>query len=125
MIRMNLEHLLKQALLRSTGGLKPGRAALPKPDPDHGRRRSLGYRPRQAPLCPCLPITNGVDMTEAEHQQVIDELQGVIDDTQHTIDRFEATGMDEQMPEDYGKLLDILDDAVKQQREHVMVMLLV
>ncbi|MDK2751913.1 MAG: hypothetical protein KYX60_14830 [Halomonas meridiana] len=64
-------------------------------------------------------------MTPDEHQQVIDELQGVIDDTQHTIDRFEATGMEEPMPEDYGKLLDILDDAVKQQCEHVMVMLLV
>jgi len=64
-------------------------------------------------------------MTPDEHQQVIDELQGVIDDTRHTIDRFEATGMEEPMPEDYGKLLDILDDAVKQQCEHVMVMLLV
>ena len=48
-------------------------------------------------------------MTADEHQQVIDELQVVIDDTQHTIERFEATGMDEQMPEDYEKLLDILD----------------
>ncbi|MDR5893336.1 hypothetical protein QC820_10970 [Halomonas mongoliensis] len=62
-------------------------------------------------------------MTVDEHQRVIEELQVVIDDTQHTIDRFEATGMDEQMPEDYDKLLDILDDAVKQQREHVMAML--
>lgn len=62
-------------------------------------------------------------MRSGEHQQVIDELQGVIDDTQYTIDRFEATGMDEQMPEDYDKLLDILDDAVKQQREHVMALL--
>lgn len=64
-------------------------------------------------------------MAPDDHQRVIDELQVFIDDTQHTIDRFEATGMDEQMPEDYDKLLDILDDAVKQQREHVMVMLLV
>ncbi|NLC22104.1 MAG: hypothetical protein GX771_09390 [Halomonadaceae bacterium] len=62
-------------------------------------------------------------MTPDEHQKVIDKLQEVIDDTQRTIDRFEATGMDEQMPEDYEKLLDILDDAVKQQREHVMAML--
>ena len=47
---------------------------------------------------------------------MIDELQGVID-------RFKATRLDEQMPEDYEKLLDILDDAVKQQREHVLGML--
>ena len=64
-------------------------------------------------------------MNETDHQRVINELQAVIDDTQHTLGRFDATGMDEQMPEDYAKLLDILDDAVKQQREHVMVMLLV
>ncbi|WP_302139196.1 hypothetical protein [Halomonas alkalicola] len=62
-------------------------------------------------------------MTVDEHQKVIDELQGVIDDTQHTIDRFEATGMDEQMPEDYDKLLEILDDAVTQQRAHTLAML--
>lgn len=62
-------------------------------------------------------------MTADEHQQVIDELQVVIDDTQHTIERFEATGMDEQMPEDYEKLLDILDQAVKQQRGHTLAML--
>lgn len=62
-------------------------------------------------------------MAPDEHQQVIDELQGVIDDTQHTLDRFEATGMDKQMPEDYGALLAILDDAVKQQRAHTLAML--
>lgn len=64
-------------------------------------------------------------MTPDEHRRVIDGLQGVIEDTLKTIDSFEATGMDEQMPGDYEKLPDILDDAVKQQREHVMVMLLV
>ena len=62
-------------------------------------------------------------MTTDQHQQVINELQGVIDETQHNIDRFEATGMDEQMPEDYEKLLAILGDAVTQQRAHVMALL--
>ena len=62
-------------------------------------------------------------MTEAEHQQVIDELQSVIDDTQRTLDRFEVTGMQEEMAEDYEKLLAIVDDAVTQQREHTLAML--
>lgn len=62
-------------------------------------------------------------MNEADYQRVIDELQAVIDDTQQTIDRFETTGMDEQMPEDYDKLLTILDVSVKQQREHTLQML--
>lgn len=62
-------------------------------------------------------------MNEADHQRVSDELQAVIDDTQHTLDRFETTGMDTQMPEDYEVLLAILDDAVKQQRVHTLAML--
>ncbi|AXY42175.1 hypothetical protein [Halomonas sp. JS92-SW72] len=62
-------------------------------------------------------------MTVDEHQRVIDELQAVLDDTRSTMERFEATGMDEQMPEDYEKLLVILDDAVTQQRGQVMAML--
>jgi flagellar biosynthesis chaperone FliJ len=62
-------------------------------------------------------------MREAEYQQVIDELEQVIQDTRTTIERFESSGMGEQMPEDYDKLLVILDDAVKQQREHTQAML--
>lgn len=57
-------------------------------------------------------------MTADEYQRVIDELQALIDDTLQTLKRFEAAGMDKQMAEDYEKLLDILDSAVKQQREH-------
>ncbi|MFU1519335.1 hypothetical protein ACM25P_12705 [Vreelandella alkaliphila] len=62
-------------------------------------------------------------MTDDEHQHVIDELQIVIADTQATLTRFEDTGMAKEMPEDYEKLQTILDDAVKQQREHTRVML--
>ncbi len=62
-------------------------------------------------------------MTNEEEQHVIDELQTVISDTQATLQRFEDTGMDQEMPEDYEKLLTILDDAIKQQREHTRVML--
>ncbi len=51
-------------------------------------------------------------MRETGHKRVIHELQTVIDDTQRTLNRFEAAGMDEQMPDDYRTLLAILDDAV-------------
>ena len=40
-------------------------------------------------------------MTNTEHQQVIEELQAVIADTQATLTRFEDTGMAKEMPEDY------------------------
>lgn len=62
-------------------------------------------------------------MTPEEYENVIDELQTVIDETQTTLKRFENTGMDGEMPEDYETLLAILDDAVKQQRGHTQAML--
>jgi len=62
-------------------------------------------------------------MTNEEHQKVIDELQVVIDDTQTTLKRFEDKGMNNEMPADYDKLLDILDNAIKQQREHTQAVL--
>ncbi|WFE70725.1 hypothetical protein P8S55_13160 [Halomonas sp. M1] len=62
-------------------------------------------------------------MNAQEHQKIIEELQALIDDTQATLTRFEETGMDKEMPEDYNKLLEILDGAVKQQREHTLAML--
>ncbi|OUE42015.1 hypothetical protein BZY95_11045 [Billgrantia desiderata SP1] len=62
-------------------------------------------------------------MSEADYQRIIDALQDLIDETQSTLERFETAGMDEKMSEDYEKLLDILDQAVKQQREHTLAML--
>lgn len=62
-------------------------------------------------------------MTPEEYEHVIDELQSVIDETQATLKRFEKTGMDSEMPKDYQALLDILDDAIKQQRAHTQGML--
>ncbi|WP_010628955.1 hypothetical protein [Halomonas sp. KM-1] len=62
-------------------------------------------------------------MSEADYQRIIDALQDLIDETQSTLERFETSGMDEKMLEDYEKLLEILDQAVKQQREHTLAML--
>ena len=62
-------------------------------------------------------------MTVDDHQQVIDELQAVIDDTQHTLNRFDSTGMETEMPKEYDRLLAILDDAVNQQRAQTLAML--
>lgn len=62
-------------------------------------------------------------MTPDDHQRIINELQAVIDDTQRTLNRFEATHMDDEMPDDYQTLLAILDDAVTRQREHTQAML--
>ncbi|WP_355660182.1 hypothetical protein [Halomonas salifodinae] len=62
-------------------------------------------------------------MSPEQHQQVIDRLEAVIRETQETLARFEATGMETELPADYDKLLEILDSAVKSQRAHTLAML--
>ncbi|MBZ5488686.1 hypothetical protein HW452_14255 [Halomonas aquamarina] len=62
-------------------------------------------------------------MNSQQQQQVIDKLEALIRETQATIDRVEVHGLDKTMPDDYEKLLDILDSAIKQQREHTWTML--
>ncbi|MBF8224408.1 hypothetical protein [Halomonas sp. 328] len=63
-------------------------------------------------------------MSPDQHQEVIERLEAVIRETQETLARFEATGMETELPEDYDKLLEILDSAIKAQREHTLAMLL-
>ncbi|MCC5883222.1 MAG: hypothetical protein JJU25_11360 [Halomonas sp.] len=62
-------------------------------------------------------------MNEAEYLQVIEELDRVISDTRDTMARYEAAGMDAQMPEDYDKLHEIYAKAVKEQRACTLFML--
>lgn len=62
-------------------------------------------------------------MSPEEHEQVIQKLETLIRDLQATIDRVETYGLDESMPDDYQALLDILDNAIKQQCEHTQKML--
>ncbi|MFY0989104.1 hypothetical protein [Halomonas sp. C05BenzN] len=62
-------------------------------------------------------------MTEEEHRRVIDALQDVIVETQETIERLEAAGMQEALAEDYHQLFEVLDRANRQQRQHTLEML--
>lgn len=62
-------------------------------------------------------------MKDSDHQHIINKLQALIDDTQATLTHFEREGMDIGMADDYNKLLDILADAIKQQREHTSALL--
>lgn len=62
-------------------------------------------------------------MTGAEHQQVIDRLEEIIVATRETMWRFEVSGMEEAMAEDYEKLQAIYIDAVRDQRAHSLAML--
>lgn len=60
---------------------------------------------------------------ESDYQRVIDELEKLIQDTKQLIERFDSTGMDEEMQEDYDKLLTIYDQAIKDQAHCTQVML--
>lgn len=60
---------------------------------------------------------------DSEHQHIIDRLQALIGETKATLTRFEQEGMNIGMAEDYKKLLDILADVIKQQREHTSELL--
>ncbi|MCO7247881.1 hypothetical protein [Halomonas sp. Mc5H-6] len=62
-------------------------------------------------------------MSPDEHERVAKELESLIRDTQATIERAETHGLDRTSPEDFQALLDIVDSAVKQQREHTQAML--
>ena len=64
-----------------------------------------------------------MSMQPEEHEQVALALETLIRETQATIARVEQHGLDATMPEDYQALLDILDSAIKQQREHTIQML--
>ncbi|WP_458524982.1 hypothetical protein [Onishia taeanensis] len=67
--------------------------------------------------------THVTEMPEDDYRRVIDKLEGVIQDTQQLIERFEATGMDEKMQEDYDRLLAIQDRAIKDQTFYTRAML--
>ena len=62
-------------------------------------------------------------MQPEEHEQVALALETLIRETQATIARVEQHGLHATMPEDYQALLDILDSAVRQQREHTVQMI--
>ncbi len=62
-------------------------------------------------------------MQPEEHEQVALALETLIRETQATIARVEQHGLNIAMPEDYQALLDILDSAVRQQREHTVQMI--
>ena len=62
-------------------------------------------------------------MTPMDHETVVLALDTLIRDTQALIDKAARHGLDKTQSEDYDRLHDILDSAVKQQREHTVAML--
>ena len=62
-------------------------------------------------------------MNQTEYQRVIEDLDTLITDTRQLIARFEDTGMNDEMPDDYAKLEFTISEALKQQRHYTQEML--
>lgn len=62
-------------------------------------------------------------MNHTEYQRVVEELNTLITDTQQLIARFEDTGMDNEMPDDYTRLELMVSEALKQQRHYMQKVL--
>ncbi|WP_304525221.1 hypothetical protein [Halomonas sp. I5-271120] len=69
------------------------------------------------------PETIPAPMQENDYQRVIRELDQLIQDTKQLIERFDSTGMNGEMQEDYNKLLAIYDQAIKDQACYTRAML--
>ncbi len=55
-------------------------------------------------------------MSDNDYRQVLNELESLLRETAATLQHFEETGMDEQLHEDYQKLLSIQAEALREQQ---------
>lgn len=58
-------------------------------------------------------------MSDDEYRQVLSELESLLRETAETLQRFIETGMDEQLDEDYQKLLTIQAEALREQQVYL------
>lgn len=58
-------------------------------------------------------------MSDSDYRHLLNELESLLQDTAETLRRFEDTGMDERMPEDYQTLLAIQVEARREQQNYL------
>jgi hypothetical protein len=56
---------------------------------------------------------------DSDHRHVLDELESLLRETAKTLERFQSTGMDQVLPDDYQKLLVIQAEALREQQVHL------
>ncbi|MEA3640931.1 MAG: hypothetical protein VBE63_13430 [Lamprobacter sp.] len=54
-------------------------------------------------------------MSESDYRHILNELESLLQETAETIEGFLDTGMDQALPDDYQKLLDIQAVALREQ----------
>ena len=69
----------------------------------------------------CVPTagSRADPLTREDHARLATEFEAIVHDTLDTLDQFESTGMNVQMPADYEKLHEILVNATREYRKHV------
>ncbi len=70
-----------------------------------------------------MAILPGDDMTLADYQRIIAELETVIGDAKTLMTRFEATGFDETLSDDYLALHALYTRMIEEQRRYTQEML--
>lgn len=58
-------------------------------------------------------------MSDNDYRQVLSELERLLQDTAETLQRFEETGMDQELAEDYETLLAIQAEALREQQVYL------
>lgn len=58
-------------------------------------------------------------MSDNDYRQVLSELETLLQETAATLQRFVETGMDQELPEDYQKLLSIQAEALREQQVYL------
>ncbi|WP_201223902.1 hypothetical protein [Halochromatium roseum] len=58
-------------------------------------------------------------MSDSDYRHVLNELESLLRDTAETLERFVETGMDQELPEDYQKLLAIQAEALHEQQVYL------
>lgn len=58
-------------------------------------------------------------MSDSDYRHVLNELESLLQETAETLERFVETGMDQELPEDYQKLLAIQAEALHEQQVYL------
>ncbi len=61
-------------------------------------------------------------MSDSDYRHLLNELESLLEDTAEMLQRFEDSGMDERMPEDYQTLLAIQAKALQEQQSYLQAL---
>jgi hypothetical protein len=58
-------------------------------------------------------------MSDSDYRHLLNELESLLEDTAETLERFQQTGMDQVLTDDYQRLLAIQAEALQQHQHYL------